>query len=333
MRIIILEDNADRRACMSSVLADMLPEFVVEYFVTSREMIDYLSRTGLYDVALISLDNDLDMIESEDGQLIDSGDGVEVAKWLTTQPAVAPVVIHTTNIEAGRQMEIYFDLYGWVSSRVVPYEGETWIGETWRSTVRNLVVRLSPERTVSSLGVPLLKLGMQSDWPIEHIAHEILRMTVVHTTGLAQENLLCFELTSLNEDNSLSNVVRSGFSLFSELHGGTARHIWEESRNIFGVGPLAASNEKIESSFRQFLIQKDVLQIQLDAVQLDSENQTMLMTATKSSQFDLHSPSIQTNIREVRGLLELSLILALRNSFEQQESDLDASRPTDIDFI
>src|SRR5580692_13174758 len=105
MRIVILEDNTDRREVMSSVLADMFPSIVMEFFVTARQMIDHLSATGIFDVALISLDNDLEMIETDRGVFSDPGEGVDVAKWLTTQSPVVPVVVHTTNTPAGDQIE------------------------------------------------------------------------------------------------------------------------------------------------------------------------------------------------------------------------------------
>jgi hypothetical protein len=122
--------------------------------------------SGIYDVALISLDNDLDMVPAEHGRYVDAGDGIEVSKWLITRPPVVPVLVHTTNTPAGDQIDKLLHAHGWFHDRVVPYDGEAWISEVWRSSVRRLIVTHAPEATVSSAGVTVLKHGLQTGLPI-----------------------------------------------------------------------------------------------------------------------------------------------------------------------
>ena len=87
MRILILEDNADRRTAMLEHIADCLPMFGVTFFETSESMINALSSAKWDEIALISLDNDLDPIQIN-GRATDAGDGLAVALVLCRQLAV-----------------------------------------------------------------------------------------------------------------------------------------------------------------------------------------------------------------------------------------------------
>ena len=139
MRLIVLEDNADRQNEMQRIVGDRMPQYSFEFFNDVAAMIERLDTTGLYDVALISLDHDLDLISSSDGSHIDPGTGVDAAKWFAMQPALAPLIVHTTNTLGGdRMMDILLEC-GWHCSRIVPYSGEDWINESWFPLVRKLV--------------------------------------------------------------------------------------------------------------------------------------------------------------------------------------------------
>lgn len=81
MRILILEDNAERRTAMLEHIADSVPMFGVSFFETSDSMIGALRNIDPQEVALISLDNDLDPIVAN-GHLAHAGDGVAVARFL-----------------------------------------------------------------------------------------------------------------------------------------------------------------------------------------------------------------------------------------------------------
>ncbi len=138
MRIVILEDNEDRRIAMMRVLRSRFPKFAVEFFTASKPLIQHLTETLTEPIRLISLDNDLDMTEV-DGNWIDQGEGLDVAQWLSAHSAVCPVVIHTTNMPAGDQMMSMLKASHWSVDRVVPYEGERWIDETWASAIKRLL--------------------------------------------------------------------------------------------------------------------------------------------------------------------------------------------------
>ena len=140
MRILILEDDTHRREVMSECLLDRFPQFDVEYFRRAPDMIERMEATGLEDVILISLDHDL-IFPEEEAKLIDSGDGVDVANWLSEQSPVCPVIVQTTNNVEGDRMMERLNTSGWTTSRVVPYSDTKWIHERWRVLVREAIVQ------------------------------------------------------------------------------------------------------------------------------------------------------------------------------------------------
>lgn len=91
MRILILEDNADRRTAMLEHIADYLPMFGGTFFETSESMIDALKSANWNEIALISLDNDLDPIQVN-GRATDAGYGLAVARFLV-EPRSMPVTL------------------------------------------------------------------------------------------------------------------------------------------------------------------------------------------------------------------------------------------------
>jgi hypothetical protein len=83
---------------------------------------------------VISLDHDLEAPEGAP----DPGDGLEVVKFLVSQPFVRPVIIHSSNSERSTWIAGEFELAGWPFWRVVPL-GEDWIEVDWRRRVRRLL--------------------------------------------------------------------------------------------------------------------------------------------------------------------------------------------------
>ena len=155
MRIIILEDNADRRTAMLEHIADCLPMFGVSFYETSDSMIQALQAAVWDEVALISLDNDLDPV-LHDGKPVDAGDGVAVARYLVGQNSPAstrtippPLIIHSTNEIAAAQMQQMFSDANWPTDRVVRYDGESWIGEVWIQQARTAIIRNVSDRKPS----------------------------------------------------------------------------------------------------------------------------------------------------------------------------------------
>jgi hypothetical protein len=146
-KIVILEDNEDRRATMQRCLADRFPQFEARFFEEPAPMIAYL-RDHLPDAAVISLDHDLDLKPGPDGRLIDPGTGREVADFLARQTPVCPVVIHTTNSVAAVGMEMTLTESCWKTQRVVPFGDLEWIPTQWFRAVRRAIV--GPRRRQSA---------------------------------------------------------------------------------------------------------------------------------------------------------------------------------------
>jgi len=102
MRALILEDNRDRRVAMIGRLAERFPFLHVTFFDASKKMIEFMESDKLQDIAMISLDHDLELISGSQGDWIDAGTGLDVARWLSKRPKpICPVVVHTTNSRAG----------------------------------------------------------------------------------------------------------------------------------------------------------------------------------------------------------------------------------------
>lgn len=139
-QILILEDDARRRAAMVDMLADRFPQYDVEFFVAACEMLDHLNGADWERVIAIGLDHDLELLAASEGEPIDPGTGRDVADFLAEREAVCPVVIHTTNAPAAVGMQSVLEDAGWDVHRVVPYGDLEWISEVWARTFRDAVV-------------------------------------------------------------------------------------------------------------------------------------------------------------------------------------------------
>lgn len=139
LQIVILEDNAERRRLMQDALIDRFSQYDIRFFITAGEAIAHLREN--YDKLLaIILDHDLDLIPVDGQRLIDPGSGRDVADFLSTQPVVCPIVIHTTNAPAAVGMEAVLHDAGWKTYRVIPVGEFKWIPKLWFQTVRNAIV-------------------------------------------------------------------------------------------------------------------------------------------------------------------------------------------------
>ncbi len=140
-------NNAERRTAMLEHIADSLPMFGVSFFETSDAIISALKSVDQNEIALNSLDNDLDPIVVNE-QAVDAGDGVTVARFLVNRPHdgsrdkphAPPVIIHTTNEQAAYDMQELFTAANRQFQRVIPYDAELWIGEVWIQRVRSMIV-------------------------------------------------------------------------------------------------------------------------------------------------------------------------------------------------
>jgi len=138
-KIVILEDNAERKAAMRACIADRFYTFDTYFFDEVAEMIAFLKK-NLAKILVISLDNDLDMKSGLNGGMIDVGEGRQVADYLAMQTPVCPVIIHTSNSNAAVAMEEVLRDSGWKTRRVLPFDDTKWIQESWFFAMRRALV-------------------------------------------------------------------------------------------------------------------------------------------------------------------------------------------------
>lgn len=136
-RIIVLEDNEDRKIAMRAVLQKW-PNYPVAMFETAPGVIEFL-KDALNDAIVISLDHDLELRPDGSGRFMDCGTGREVADFLAREKPVCPVVIHTTNSAAAVGMEMVLEEAGWKTFRVVPFDDLEWIPTDWQKTIRRAI--------------------------------------------------------------------------------------------------------------------------------------------------------------------------------------------------
>jgi CheY-like chemotaxis protein len=138
-KIVVLEDNADRVAVMRACIEDRFYMFDTQFFDEARDAIHFLD-IHLSETLVIALDNDLEMKTGPDGRCFDVGEGRHVAEFLATKQPVCPVIIHTTNSDAGVTMEETLRGAGWRTRRIVPFDDMNWIESDWFSAIRRAIV-------------------------------------------------------------------------------------------------------------------------------------------------------------------------------------------------
>jgi CheY-like chemotaxis protein len=139
MKIVILEDNAERRAVMADCLADRFHQYEARFFADAAEMIAFL-ETNLTDTIVLSLDHDLELQPTAAGRCLDPGTGRDVADFLARQQPVCPVIIATTNGAAALGMEAVLRDARWQTHRVLPMDDTEWIPREWFRAVRRAIV-------------------------------------------------------------------------------------------------------------------------------------------------------------------------------------------------
>lgn len=136
--IIILEDNDERREMMRSRLLAEYPSLTIRFFATAAEAIREIERQK-NDLAVISLDHDLDLISIDSRRTLDPGTGRDAADYLAAQSPFCTVVIATTNTAAGAGMEQLLSDSGWWTRRVHPFGDLEWIDEVWAPAMYDAV--------------------------------------------------------------------------------------------------------------------------------------------------------------------------------------------------
>lgn len=139
MKIVVLEDNAERAAIMRACIADRFYMYDPHFFDEAGYAIRFLEE-HLDETLVIALDNDLDMKVDATGRCRDVGEGRQVAEFLATKKPVCPVLIHTTNSDAAVAMEESLRGAGWKTRRVVPFDDMKWIESDWFFALRRAIV-------------------------------------------------------------------------------------------------------------------------------------------------------------------------------------------------
>lgn len=316
MRVVILEDNAEREAAMRACVADKFPAFNVEVFNAVGSFIERLRESGLYDVAFISLDHDLEMIETADGRLLDPGTGVDAAEWLSTQPAITPVIVHTTNAAGGEQMVKLLANGGWTLHRIVPYGDMEWIREHWRSVMRNLVVASVSDLDLSFQGVQITNCRLRHSRSIEWHLEELLKAA---NSAIESDDHLCLELGYSDRKGNWCGIAGAGIPVLRHFVGGTRFEVLQEilASQTDSGGPIDADSLEIGVDWANF----GVMVLQTFGVRVQSDQDAVLFIAgTKKN--GLNSLQTQSKLRHLVHLLSMAfLIEAVIEPFANSDHD------------
>jgi hypothetical protein len=136
MKVLILEDDAQRASAFTGALRGICPTAEVLVWCSARKMCQEL-EAHLPDAVLISLDHDL---PAKDDCGDDPGSGMDVVAALSSLPACCPVVVHTSNTDASWSMVNELRHRGWRVERAGPVGmGAGWIHTVWSSVARRLM--------------------------------------------------------------------------------------------------------------------------------------------------------------------------------------------------
>jgi hypothetical protein len=139
--LLMLEDDVERVNRFKEVVRAIDPNLQLMIWRNAKVMVHEIG-TYLPNAKLISLDHDLE--PDKDGS--DPGDGLEVVKFLVSQPVIRPVIIHSSNSDRSIWMEGEFELAGWQCWKVAPL-GEDWVEVDWRRVARRLLRKANRNRS------------------------------------------------------------------------------------------------------------------------------------------------------------------------------------------
>ena len=138
-KILILEDDDRRVSAMREWLEERLYPFECVVFESASEFIAYVEN-GLDEVALVSLDHDLNVIRTPTGDVVDLGTGRQVAEYLATHEPAFPVVIRSSNVHGAIAMNEVLAEANWRTYSVTPYGDLDWVDEVWFPVVRRAIL-------------------------------------------------------------------------------------------------------------------------------------------------------------------------------------------------
>lgn len=134
-RILILEDNEDRRREMLRLLDEHDRSIEINLTPIAADAIRYY-REHHAEIIVIALDHDLEDLMGNDGGKIDPGTGRDVSDFLSQQTPTCPIIIHSTNRLAVDGMELDLTEASWSVERIAPYGDLEWIPQAWMPAIR-----------------------------------------------------------------------------------------------------------------------------------------------------------------------------------------------------
>lgn len=140
IQIVILEDNAGRVDAMLALLREHLPAYAPVVFNSASQLNAYLEEHG-HEVAVLSLDHDLELIIEDAGIARDMGTGREVADFISQFEPSFPVILHSSNGDAVAGMQAVLSDAGWKPRRVIPYGDIEWIAAEWLPAIERSINR------------------------------------------------------------------------------------------------------------------------------------------------------------------------------------------------
>jgi len=140
-RILILEDNTDRRTAMTECLGERWTMYSLHLTDDPDEFVEHL-RQFSGDILVISLDHDLHERPDQSTTLT----VMQVVDYLVTIPPAFPVLMHTSNRHDGETMRSRLTESGWGVQWVVPFDGTTWIATDWYRALKRAVRANAPRR-------------------------------------------------------------------------------------------------------------------------------------------------------------------------------------------
>ena len=140
-RILILEDNTDRREAMRDCLGERLPRHTLHITDDPDEFIGYVGEYA-GDILAVSLDHDLHERPDQSTSLT----GMLVVDHLVSIPPAFLVLMHTSNRHDGETMRSRLVDAGWRVRWVVPFDGTSWVATDWYHALRRATRARSPRR-------------------------------------------------------------------------------------------------------------------------------------------------------------------------------------------
>jgi len=255
--------------------------------------------------------------------MLDPGTGVDAAHWLARQPAVAPVVVHTTNSTEGTRMMDLLLESGWNCNRVVPYGGEDWIGESWLPKVRTLIVTFCPTSNLAATGLHILKSHWGKEDPVHVCILELIRAARCQISGSSAFGAIAIEIIYLDSGHRLAPLI-PGDGILGNIGFGVLQDMFDGAN--FYSSPRSIGDSQLGPDFENELTQQGVRQLQVDVIRVPNSEpmQAFMMTASLCERILLESHRTQSTLAELKSLVEVAI---MHEASRSRHADLDLARP------